>query len=263
MSAISAGYEAEAQGQALSDVIAHTTAHASRSIMLPELTLLFDAVPPRSPKESYEQAVLEENVLLKRTQSNRRKSLKALRQLYALDDSYSPFKALRTFWALEQQAQPLLALLTAVSRDEILRTSVETVLPLPVATPVAPDLLGQAVADSFPERFGPETLKSIGRHLATSWARAGHFDGKMRKVRSKAKATPAAAAYALLLGTLMGRRGLLLFESLPCRVLDTTEAEIDALAFTASQRGWFRYKRMGDVVEFDFRTLLASLEATE
>jgi hypothetical protein len=59
--------------------------HTSRTIMLAELRRLLAACPPEATTEDLTGAVLEENVLAKRTEDTRRRSLRYLRELYVLD----------------------------------------------------------------------------------------------------------------------------------------------------------------------------------
>jgi hypothetical protein len=228
-------------------------------MMLDDLSALFAAVPPHSPAEAYRHAVLEDNVLLKRTFKNRQTSLRHLRVLYGLAPDDLAFGALRAFWALDPQGRPLLALLAAAMRDEVLRSSASVILASAVGASVTPGMLTEAIRSRYPDRYSVKTLQSVGRNLAATWEQAGHLQGHLTKTRVKAHSSPGAAAYALLLGTLMGERGILLFETTWARLLDAPPGELDSHAFMASQRGWLEYRRMGDVVEVSFREFLRAL----
>ncbi len=59
-------------------------AHSSRTIMLHELSLLLTACPAASEFTSYQAAIMDDNVLLKRTDATRRESVRRLRELYGL-----------------------------------------------------------------------------------------------------------------------------------------------------------------------------------
>jgi hypothetical protein len=102
--------------------------HISRTIMLADLRLLLSSCHLTADIATYRQAVIEENVLHKRTVSTRRLSFKRLRELYILDKSILLFRALRDLWEYEPDAQPMLALLCAVARDPLLRSTVDTVV---------------------------------------------------------------------------------------------------------------------------------------
>ena len=60
-------------------------AHSSRTMMLAELRLLLAACPQSASFEEYRSAIIDENVLLKKTVATRKVSFRWLRELYALD----------------------------------------------------------------------------------------------------------------------------------------------------------------------------------
>lgn len=237
-------------------VLTDFVTHASRTMMLAELSLLLEAVPTGSSLNDYAQAISDENVLLKAAASTRKKSLRHLRELYALDEREVVFSVLRELWEYDPPSRPLLALLCAVSRDVLLRATAELVIETPIGAAVDAGMLSGVVAASFPERLAPGIVAKVGRNAASSWTQSGHLRGRTKKVRSRATASVGAAVYALMLGHLSGVRGLPLYETLWARLLDAPTNEIDALAFAASQRGLLEYRRMGDVAELGFSRLL-------
>ena len=229
--------------------------HASRTMMLGELSLLLEAVPADGTPEDYRRAVLEENVLLKKADSTRKKSLRHLRELYALDGRDPVFAAMRSLWERDQQGRQLLALLTAVFRDSLLRATAPRVADAPAGAALDAPVLSEAVAEALPDRLSPGILAKVGRNTASSWTQSGHLEGRYQKVRTRVEATPAAAAYALFLGHLTGVRGLPLYETLWARLLDAPADRLDSLAFAASRQGMIEYRRMGEVAEFGFSAL--------
>jgi hypothetical protein len=231
-------------------------AHSSRTMMLAELRLLLAACPQTASLEEYKSAIVDENVLLKKTITTRKVTFRWLQELYALNRKILLFRALRDLWDDDVEAQPLLALLSAVARDPILRGTAEIILAIPVGEIVTPGMIAQAVNTSFPNRYRPTTLASIGRNAISSWQQAGLLSGKLRKVRVRAQSRPASIAYALLLGCLSGARGEALFRTLWCRLLDAPLHILHEQALVASQRGWIEYRHMGDVTEIGFRYLL-------
>lgn len=239
-------------------VLGDFSTHASKTMMLSELSLLLEAVPAVGSPEEYRSAVLGENVLLKKSESARQKSLRHLRELYALDGQDLLFAVLRNLYDHDPPSLPLLALLTAAVRDKFLRSTAPLVLATPVGAPLSTASFSEAVAEAFPDRLTPTTLESVGQRTASSWTQAGHLKGRVRKIRTRAGAQVGAVVYALLLGHLSGARGLPLYETLWARLLDAPPNEIDALAFAASQRGLLEYRRMGDVAEFGFSKLLGA-----
>jgi len=66
-------------------------AHISRTMMLAELRAVLENGPWGSSAIAYRQAILERNILGKTTDSTRQKSLRHLRELYAVD-------ALKALW---------------------------------------------------------------------------------------------------------------------------------------------------------------------
>jgi hypothetical protein len=94
--------------------------------------------------------------------------------------------------------------------------------------------------------------------VASSWDQSGHLHQEKRgsKLRTRAHPTPAATAYALMLGHLQGVRGQALFGTLWARVLDQPTSHLMDLAATASQAGMLEFRNAGGVVEITFYELL-------
>lgn len=233
-------------------------AHSSKTMMLPELRLLLAASTPGTEFAELRRLALEENVLLKDTLSNRGEVFRRLADLYGLRQELPLYRALRLLWQAGDQEQPLLALLCALARDTFLRATTSVVLNQPVGAVVAPALIAGAIEAAYPERYNPKTKLSMSQNVAASWAQSGHLAGKLSKVRTRVSASPAAAAYALLLGHLCGVRGPFLLETEWASVLDAEPGQLDRLAVAASQRGWIDYRRMGNVVEISFSHLLGA-----
>lgn len=231
-------------------------AHVGKTMMLTEVRLLFAASAPDADYAELRRLVLEDNVLLKATVSNRKEVIKRLTELYGLRRELVTYRSLRNLWQAAAEDQPLLALLCALARDTILRATADPVLSEPVGGVVEPAAFAVSVEACFPERYSLKTKLSISRNAAASWTQAGHLTGAAPKVRAKVTAGPASAAYALLLGHLCGARGGGLFETEWVRVLDATPSGLDGLAFAASRRGWVDYRRVGNVVEVGFSHLM-------
>jgi hypothetical protein len=146
-------------------------AHSSRTMMLAELRLLLAACPQPASIAEYKSAIVDENVLLKKTVATRKVSFRIMRELYALDRKILLFRALRDLWDEDTQAQPLLALICAVSRDPLLRSTAESILAIPVGETVTPSMLSEAVNTSFPNNLFLATGWFIERKVtqSTSW----------------------------------------------------------------------------------------------
>lgn len=231
-------------------------AHSSRTLMLHELTLLLAACPAASTFAAYKAAIMEDNVLLKRTDATRRESVRRLRELYSLERELVLFRALRDLWDVDPSAQPMLALLCAVARDPLLRTSASVILAAQPGVAVDAAIIAEAIGRQYPGRFNQTSRASIGRHAASSWTQSGHLQGRTAKVRVTARSYPASVAYALLLGYLCGSRGEALFSTSWAQLLDASPHMLHEQAFLAAQRGWMEYRHAGAVTEVGFSYLL-------
>ena len=70
------------------------------------------------------------------------------------------------------------------------------------------------------DRLNEATLDATVRNACSSWTQSGHLRGRGRKIRQRVAATPAAVAYALLLGFAVGHGGRSLFGTPWAEVLD-------------------------------------------
>ena len=235
--------------------------HSARTIMLAELTDLLATVnDPGAPLENYRHAIESENCLAKRSSATRSRTYKHLAELYGLDPDVLLFRALRYFWSRDAGAQPMLALLCSFARDPLLRVSAPLILEAHQGAPVSLARMTAFLEKRFASRFSPATLTSTAQNILASWVKSGHLIGVKSKTRAKAKPTPGAVGYALLLGYLSGERGLSLFESEYARLLDCPVPIAMELAADASRRGWLVFKRVADVVEVLFPRLVSEAE---
>jgi len=104
---------ADAKGDlaALGFRVADSGPHTSKTLMLQELEALLAAIPADAPAKAYRAAIVEENVLGKRTLSTRKETATRLTALHGLDPSKPLFRVLRWLWAVDPAAHPQLALL--------------------------------------------------------------------------------------------------------------------------------------------------------
>jgi hypothetical protein len=236
-------------------------AHIARTMMLEEISSLLDYVDDvDADKEKYAHAIEGENCLGKRSAQARKLTKRHLASLYALDPSVPLFRALLYFWKRDQPGQNLIALLCAYSRDSVLQMSSPFILGLNEGA-----VITRANTESFfeataPDRFSKATLKSVAQNVNGTWTRSGHLVGHVKKVRTRAQATPGSVAYALLLGYLTGSRGEGLFQTGFMELLDCSMDRAIELAEVASQRGWIIFKRVGDVMEVLFPNQLTEKE---
>ena len=234
--------------------------HTSRTIMLDELSQLLDAVPGEASRRDYAQAVTEGNCLGKRTAATRKHSLQRLSELYGLDARLLLFRVLKGLWGRHASSRPLLALLLALARDPLLRATARAV----VATPFGHELGRQAMKDALSGivegRLNDATLDKVVRNASSSWTQSGHLRGRGRKIRQRVAATPAAVAYALLLGFALGRRGRLLFETPWAEVLDAPPGELVEVAVDARRLGLVDLKQSGRMIDVSFPAMLTGRE---
>ncbi len=230
--------------------------HTSRTIQLDELRGLLAAVPPDASPEDYRDAIVEQNVLGKKTLNSRQRTHRYLRELYALDPEVLLFRALRDLWDAEPEAQPLLAMLCSLARDPSLRATSAAVLPLAEGDGVTSLDLQLALQARYPGAYSDSVANKVGRNAASSWTQSSHLAGRTDKKRARAVCRPPALAYALLFGHLEGAAGEGLFESFWTRALDAPIGVLHDQAFAASQRGWIEFRHGGGVTDVGFSLLL-------
>jgi hypothetical protein len=234
--------------------------HTSRTMMLDELTSLFEQVPPGAPRARYAEAIVDENVLRKPTGSTRRLTNQRLGELYGLDPSVPLFRVLRLFWKADEPGRQLLALLTALARDPLLRASGDPILRMHSGEELSRQALTNAVRAAVDDRLNPETLDKVVRNSASTWTQSGHLAGRARKTRQRVQPTPLSTAFALLLGYILGLRGERLFESAWCRVFDATFDELVFAAMDAKRTGYIELKHAGSVIDVGFSAVLTNEE---
>jgi len=224
--------------------------------MLDSLRALLATCPLDGTAADYRQAILEDNVLGKRTLNSRQRTHRYLRELYALDAAVLTFRALRALWTADAEGQPLIAMLSALSRDPSLRATSSGVLPRRVGEEVTAAELEDALMGRYPGNYRHAVANKVGRNAASSWTQSGHLTGRVRKLRTLAACRPSAVAYALLLAHLDGAAGEGLFDSYWAQVLDASPEELHNQAFVASQRGWIDFRYGGGVTDVGFTHLM-------
>ena len=230
-------------------------------MMLDDLSLLLDYVNDHNAfRGEYREAIEKDNCLGKRSGKTRTLSVRHLGALYALDKNVTLFRSLRYFWERDPAGRPLIALLCTHARDSFFRLSVPFIFAFEHGEVVSRKALERFLERQHPHRFSEATLKSTAQNINSTWTQAGHLTGKRDKTRSKAQTTPGSVSYALLLAFLSGSRGEGLFQSDYAKLLDCSKDEAIPLAETASRRGWIVFKRVDDVIEVAFPSLLNAQE---
>lgn len=224
--------------------------------MLAELGGVLAAVPAGSSAEDYRAAVLGRNVLGKTTDSTRKKTLRHMRELYALDEAVPIFGLLRKLQAVDRgESLPLLAIQVAWSRDPLLRATTPPVLEAAVGDRVERASLVQAFETVFPDQYSAATLKTTTQNAASTWTQAGHLAGHLKKIRQQVKPATVAVTMALFLGQLAGYHGAEVFSSPWVRLLDLGADRARAMALEAHRAGLLNLRAVGEVVDLSFPML--------
>lgn len=233
--------------------------HTYRSIAVDELSKVCDAVSPSTPYEEIRSLVVNDNILGKATQSSRGKTLRILREFYALRPEVCIYSALRLFWDCDVRERPILALLCASAREPVLRESASVVLRWPVGSTVPKSSLEEALRAAYPGRYSPDVIQRMTRNLMSSWTQSGHLSGRIVKLRSRAFAGPASTSFAFFLAYLTGIRGNALFDSRWAAMLDASPEEIRRWAREASRQGWIRYGIAGGIIDVSVEDIISRL----
>ena len=237
-------------------------ATTSHTILMPALATLLVVVDRSANANAYKRAVLEQNVLGKKSNGARKRTLRYLRELYVLRPDSILFRALRDLWTDEPAGQPLLAGLCALARDPVFRSSAQAILPANLGDEVVSEELAEAVEKEFPTAYSESTRAKIGRNTFSSWEQTGHLEPVARtaKVRRRPICTPSTTAFALMLGHLEGFRGAALFDTIWTRVLDHPRHHLFEMAAVAAQRSLIDFRHSGGITDVGFAQLLRPME---
>jgi hypothetical protein len=230
-------------------------AHISRTMMLTELGKVLDNVALGSSPSDYCAAIIQRNVLGKPTDSTRQKSLRHLRELYALDEATPLFKLLRKLYAINAGSLRLLALLVAWSRDPLLRATTQPILDASAGDRIESAALAHALEAAFPSRYSELNRNKIARNAASSWTQSGYLAGRVKKVRQKVKPSAVDVTMALFLGNITGFHGVASFSNPWCRLLDLGTDRARFLGLEAHRAGLINMRAVGEVVEISFPML--------
>jgi hypothetical protein len=227
-------------------------AHISRTMMLQELGTVLANVPQGSCAAAYREAILQQNVLGKSTESTREKSLRHLRELYALDEATPIFGLLRKLHAMDPASLPLLAVQVAWSRDPLLRGTTPPVMNASEGERVETASLAQALEAAFPNQYSELNRNKVARNAASSWTQSGHLSGRAKKTRRGIRPTTVPVTMAFFLGDIAGYHGAALFSNPWCRLLDLSPDRARAMGLEAHRAGLLNLRSIGEVVELNF-----------
>jgi hypothetical protein len=230
-------------------------AHISRTMMLAELGDVLANVPQFSSAGAYREAILQQNVLRKTTDSTRQKSLRHLRELYALDEGTPIFGLLRALYAMDAACLPLLAVQVAWARDPLLRATSAPVMDAAEGERVETASMAHSLEARFARQYSELNLNKIARNAASSWTQSGHLASRTNKTRQLIKPTAVAVTMALFLGNIAGYHGAEVFSNPWCRLLDLNSDRARAFGFEAHRAGLLNLRAVGEVIELSFPLL--------
>lgn len=228
-----------------------------RTMMLEEVRILFQSLPSEAQTEDYREAIEEQNILGKPTESSRKMTFKYLKSLYGLDPSLSLFSTLRKLAQLSPEDLPLLAMTLCYARDPQLRASFDLITRLQPDEELPRSRMEQHLEEAFPGRFGSGMKTALAQRVNGTWTMCGHLRGSSKKYRTIPKGGWAASTYAMLVGRLTGLSGDILLESIFSNLVAASPERIISHLQTASTHGFVRLRHAGGVTEIDFSELLA------
>ena len=235
-------------------------AHASRTMMLGEISTLLAHASSTAVLRDYKQEVVEFNALGKPTKKARELTFRHLSDLYGIDPIFPVFRVFRQLWNQDEQARPVLALTIALVRDPLLRSSLDFLLAKHPGESVKREELETLLAKDDPDRFSPASLKSFAQNINGTWTQAGFLAGRLHKTRVVPRITPTNVTFALFLGYLEGLSGQMLFASRWMILLPGSPDELVAHANSASNRGQIVFMNAGGIKEVRFPGYLSSEE---
>ena len=216
--------------------------------MLAELKAVLESAGAATDRAEFKQRVVEDNCLGKPTASTRRLSFQRLSELYSLD-------VLRRLWSMDTRTQPQLAVLVALARDPLLRCSASTILKLRVGDEFSRADAEAALQTCTEGRLNESILAKVVRNCASSWAQAGHLEGRTFKRRRQVEPHFVSVTMALAVGFLAGFRGEALFSSPWIRVLDLEPTAARQFALEAKRAGLLDLRISDKIVDLQLERL--------
>ena len=236
---------------------------SSRTTMLDEFKLLLIAVAVDLDAASYRRAILEDNVLHKATASNREKTFKLLRRLYALDPQVCLFREMRRLSRFAADDAKLLIGLLALAREPILRHCLDMVLNVPIG-----ESLGRADFEAWmrmhaPGQYSEIMYVSFSHNLYASFFQMGYLGDSVGKARTRIrpKTGIVSATYAAFLDWLCGKSGIALLQGDYSRAIDMNADEHIAMLTAAGRQGLLKVAYSGGVLELGFPGFLKNNES--
>lgn len=236
---------------------------SSRTAMLDELELLLSAVAADADATTYRHAIVEENILQKSSASNREKTYKFLRRLYALDPTVCLFREFRRLSRFAADDSRLLAGLLAMGREPVLRRCLDMVLTVPIGEGIGRQKFEDWIRADAPGQYSESMYVSFSHNLYASFYQIGYLGESVGKARSRIRPTVgiASATYAAFLDCLHGMSGVALLQGTYSTALDLDADEHIALLTAAGRQGLLKAAYSGGVLDLAFPGFLQSNES--
>lgn len=230
-----------------------STVHTSRTIMFSELSKVMDfAIENKDYTTPFNN-----NIIGKKSNSGIIKTNRYLKQLYGFDLSDPIFKAFEYFWIVsEENEKRLLSIIYSISRDVLLAESVDIIRNTIVGEKAIIETFETNIENYNPNRFSPNTRKSMAKNIASSWKQAYFIIGKVKNIRTQPEINYRVACFAFLLAYLKGDRGDFVWNSIGVKALCLYESRLRELAVECSRRDLMQYQYAGSVTAISFNNLL-------
>lgn len=227
---------------------------SSRTAMTDELRTLLTTVPLDADADGYRKAVLDDNILQKSTASNREKTLKFLRSLYALDPGVCLFREMRRLSRFAAEDAPLVFGLLAMAREPLLQACLDMVLRLRIGDSIDRKVFEDWIRAHAPGRYSEAMYVSFSHNLYASFFQFGYLGKSIRKARNRVRPQSgiASATYAAFLDWLLGLNGVAIMQGPYSRALDLPSDEHLALIIAAGRQGLMKVAYSGGVLELGF-----------
>lgn len=236
------------------------TIHTSRTIMFAEL----EKVMNYSVESDNFQVSLDSNVIGKKSADGIKKTTNYLKLLYGFDNQSSQFKAFKYFWKIaENEDKPLITLLFAIGRDYLLEESIPVVAETKLGDKVLIEKVEQNIESHYPNRYSPNTLRSMAQNIASSWKQAAFITGKVKNIRTQPEISFNVLAFACCMSYIDGDRGDFILVSKWVKALFLNESKVRELAIEASKHDLFQYQYGGGVTSISFANITNKLEIND
>lgn len=236
---------------------------SSRTVMQDELRALLAAEQSSASAEDYRRAIIDHNILEKSTASNRLKTYKYMRSLYALDPEICLFREMRRLLNFAADDSRLMMGLLSMAREPILRECLSMVLQTPIGKSIGRPEFEAWIRTHAPGQYSDSMFVSFSHNLYASFYQFGFLGKSIGKARTRVRPVSgiASATYAAFLDWLEGRSGIAMLQGTYSRSLDLAQDEHVALLQSAGRQGLLKAAYSGGVLDLGFSGFLKNSES--